>query len=64
MLYTGNSKKMHQHSLKRSKENIRTRPIMEEEKEILVNVEDTSRSLMIGTLTKEWDVLPSPGLMF
>ena len=37
---------------------------MEEEENILVNVEDASCSIMIDTLTEEWDYLPSPGLMF
>ena len=30
----------------------------------MVNVEDVSCSLMIGIPTKEWDDLPSPGIIF
>ena len=30
----------------------------------MVNVEDASCSLLMGTPTKEWDDLPSPGITF
>ena len=30
----------------------------------MVNVEDVSCSLMMGIPTKEWDDLPSPGIIF
>ena len=33
------------------------------EQKTLVNIEDASCSLMVGVRTKEWDDLPSPGLM-
>ena len=40
-----------------------TSPLMEENKKI-VNVKDASCSIVMGIHTKEWDDLPSPGLMF
>ena len=41
-----------------------TSSLMEENKKTLVNVKHASCSLMMRITTKEWDDLPSSGLMF